>query len=247
MPRPPRLVLPAIPLHVIQRGNNRTLTFGDAADYLWFLKALGRASERARCAIHAYVLMPNHVHLLLTTRDTTGPARLMQRLGREYVRYFNDRYTRTGTLWEGRFRSHLVASDEYFFRCSRYIEVNPVRAGMVDEPTEFRWSSYRGNASGANDPLLTPHPLYGALASTAARRAAAYRGMFDPPADERLLGAIRRAAKRGEPFGGAAFAQRMERLRRGGPLANHGGDRKSAAFARGTPRRGPRGGQARRA
>jgi len=147
----------------------------DFAVYLWALRS---AAVTSGCAVHAYVLMTNHVHLLLTSADATGPSRLMQMLGRRYVRYFNHRYQRTGTLWEGRFRSTVVGTDDYFFACCRYIEENPRRAGLVDRCEDYSWSSFSHNACGDPDPVVTPHPLYAALATDDATRCDAYRRIF---------------------------------------------------------------------
>lgn len=165
MPRAPRLVVPDAPLHITQRGVDRCATFLADEDFAFYQWALGEATTKAQCAIHAYVLMTNHVHLLLTPLDSAGPSRLMRSLGRRYVGYFNARYRRTGTLWEGRFRSALVDSVPYLFACSRYIELNPTRAGLVDDPAAYPWSSFRHNAGGVDDPVLSPHPQYSALGS----------------------------------------------------------------------------------
>ncbi len=173
MPRPPRIVRAGDVLHVIQRGNNRTACFADDDDRERYLKVLLRTSERARCAIHAYVLMSNHTHLLVTAIEPRAPSRMMQSLGRSYVRYFNERHGRTGTLWEGRYRSSVIDSELYFFQCSRYIESNPVRAGMVSEPAAYRWSSFRSNADGEPDALVRRHPVYLALGRWGMERRAA--------------------------------------------------------------------------
>ncbi|HEX7981548.1 MAG TPA: transposase [Gemmatimonadaceae bacterium] len=201
MPRPLRFILPGHTLHVIQRGNNRTPCFVDDEDRERYLAALRHASDRARCAIHAYVLMSNHAHLLVTAADAFAPARMMQTLGRKYVRYFNERHGRTGTLWEGRYRSGLIDSERYFLHCSRYIEMNPVRAGIVNEPGAYRWSSFRSNAQGEFDALVHPHPVYLALARGSSARRDAYRALFDTPLDWTVLDAIRRATKRGVVLG----------------------------------------------
>jgi putative transposase len=152
-----------MPMHVIQRGNNRDATFRVPSDYMRYRDILHAASQRSRCAIHAYVLMTNHVHMLLTPEEDDGPSRMMQLIGSRYVPYVNSRVPRTGTLWEGRYRSSLVNSDRYLFTCSRYIELNPVRARMTDDPGHYLWSSYLHNARGVHDPLITPHDLYRGL------------------------------------------------------------------------------------
>jgi len=190
MPRQPRSVIPEVPLHITQRGVNRGATFLDEKDYGVYLWALHAAAPRARCAIHAYVLMTNHVHLLLTPSDARGPATLMGLLGAWYVRYFNDRRSRTGPLWEGRYRSRVVTTGSYFFACSRYIELNPVRAGMVDECTAYPWSSFHHNACGQADPVLTPHSLYSALGSDRISRCSTYRALFADEVDTRVAAEI---------------------------------------------------------
>ena len=201
MPRPLRFVLPGHTLHVIQRGNNRGLCFVDDEDRERYLAALLRASDRARCAIHAYVLMSNHVHLLVTAADASAAARMMQVMGPAYVRYFNRRHGRTGTLWEGRYRSGLIDSERYFLQCSRYIELNPVRAGIVNEPGAYRWSSFRSNARSEFDALVRRHPVYLALGREHAARREAYRALFDVGLDWTMLDAIRRATNKGVALG----------------------------------------------
>ncbi|MBW8771310.1 MAG: transposase, partial [Gemmatimonadetes bacterium] len=180
-------------------GNNRSSCFVDDEDRRHYMAALIHASERARCAIHAYVLMPNHSHLLVTADDARAPARMMQSLGRKYVPYFNKRYGRTGTLWEGRYHSSLIDSERYFLLCSRYIEMNPVRAGIVNEPGTYRWSSFRSNAEGHPDTLVRRHPVYLSLGRGAAARRAAYRALFDVPLLSIELDTIRRVKKRRAP------------------------------------------------
>jgi REP-associated tyrosine transposase len=231
MARRPRLVVPGFPLHIIQRGNNRIATFHRPEDFACYRETLSAASQRYECAIHAYVLMPNHVHLLITAEDARGPSRMMQAVGRRFVRYVNTRYSRTGTLWEGRFWSSVVSSERYFMACSRYVELNPVRAGMVDVPDEYRWSSYRHNALGAADRLITPFALYEELGARAADREAAYRALFDDPLTQETLDTIRHATKTKGIVGDDEFRSVVEeRLQR--PLIRppRGGDRRSAAY-----------------
>lgn len=160
MARQPRIVLPGVPLHIVQRGNDRVRIFHAEADLLRFREDIAASLRASGVLLHAYVFMPNHVHLLLTPPDAGAPARLMRGLGARYVRYVNATYARTGTLWEGRYRSTIVDSDRYLLACIRYVERNPVRAGLVREPEEYPWSSYRFHALGEEDPLVTPHPLY---------------------------------------------------------------------------------------
>jgi putative transposase len=178
MPRTSRVVLPGVPLHITQRGVDRGPTFLAPEDHAYYRCILRDSAVRAGCLVHAYVLMDNHIHLLITPTDVDAPARMVRSLGLRYVRYFNGRYRRTGTLWEGRFHSVVVESSEYFFACSRYIELNPVRAGMVTDPSQYLWSSFRQNALGHLDPLLTPRAEYEALGPDGERRCVAYRALF---------------------------------------------------------------------
>jgi putative transposase len=230
MPRPPRVVLPDHTLHLIQRGNNRAACFVDDWDRKRYLAALLQVSERTRCTVHAYVLMTNHTHLLVTAGDVGAPARMMQALGTKYVRYFNERHGRTGTLWEGRYRSSLIDSERYFLQCSRYIEMNPVRAGLVNSPADYHWSSFRSNAEGRPDPLVRLHPVYLALGRSVLTRREAYCAIFEIPLAPPELDAIRRATNQGLVLG---FDDRRSELERrlGHRLSRstHGGDRRSGA------------------
>lgn len=189
MARKPRFDIPGIPQHVIQRGNNRDACFFDSQDCRYYLAALKAVSEKTGCAIHAYVLMTNHVHLLVTPGERGSLPAMMQGLGRRYVRYLNDRYLRTGTLWEGRYKACLVQSEHYLLTCYRYIELNPVRAGMVSMPGDYQWSSYRCNALGTPDALVSGHEVYTALGESSGTRCKAYRALFESyPAPEELAG-----------------------------------------------------------
>ncbi|MEO8162047.1 MAG: transposase, partial [Arenimonas sp.] len=179
MARVPRIDLPGIALHIVQRGNDRQACFADDADYLHYRQELGEAALEHECALHAYVLMTNHVHLLLTPQAPGASSRMMQAIGRRYVGRFNARYQRTGTLWEGRFKSVLVDSERYVLSCYRYIELNPVRAGMAATALDYRWSSHRHNGRGVSDPRIKPHPTYLALGATEAERLKAYRQLVD--------------------------------------------------------------------
>jgi putative transposase len=174
MARLPRLTVPGYPHHVIQRGNNRQPIFLDAADYEQFLLLLGEYAQREKVAVHAYVLMGNHVHLLLTPETDSGVPVMMQAVGRRYVQYFNQRYQRTGTLWDGRYKSTLVDTDRYLLACMVYIDLNPVRAGIVSKPADYHWSSYGHYAGLRNDKLIVPHALCWALGNTPFAREAAY-------------------------------------------------------------------------
>ena len=179
MARLPRLSLPGIPQHVIQRGNNRQVCFFTEQDYVVYLDKLKDYSQKCNVQVHSYILMTNHVHLLLTPEESDGVSRLLQSLGRYYVRYVNHTHGRSGTLWEGRYKSTLVDSEKYFLTVSRYIELNPVRAQMVGHPAEYPWSSYQKNAIGKVVELITPHPCYRSLGKTDEERQIAYEALFE--------------------------------------------------------------------
>lgn len=193
MPRKPRLVLPDVPVHVTQRGVDRALTFIAAEDFAYYRGALAEFAKAMGCRVHAYVLMTNHVHLLVSPGEATGLALLMQALGCRYVRYFNRRYARTGTLWEGRFRSALVQSPAYFLACSQYIERNPVMAGLAATPEAYPWSSFRHNACAdvEVDSFLVAHSEYEQLGPTAAARRAAYHALFLTPFGDEAVARVR--------------------------------------------------------
>jgi putative transposase len=206
MPRLPRLKLPDTPLHIIQRGNNRSACFGSDEDYRFYLDHLALISAKVGVAVHAYVLMTNHVHLLVTPQDADGASQLMKRLGQRYVQYFNRAYGRTGTLWEGRFRSCVVGEESYFLGCHRYIEMNPVRADMVAHPGEYRWSSYTANAQGESSTLIRPHSLYLGLGLNDQARQNTYRELFRYELDPGLVDEIRRVTHGGMVLGSERFA-----------------------------------------
>jgi len=177
MARLPRLTLPGYPHHIIQRGNNRQPIFASTADYLMLLDLLDENAKKFGVALHAYVLMSNHFHLLATPQTADGLPQMMQAVGRRYVRYFNDSQQRSGTLWEGRYRSTLIQAERYLLACMAYIDLNPVRAGLVAHPRDYPWSSY-GHYSGQRiDKRITPHPLVWALGNTPFAREAAYADM----------------------------------------------------------------------
>ena len=187
MARLPRLFIKDCPQHIIQRGNNRQATFFADEDYTVYLDKLKDFSEKYQVNVHAYVLMTNHVHLLLSTAHQGAISKMMQSIGRYYVLYINKTYQRTGTLWEGRFKSTLVDSDNYLFTVMRYLEMNPVRAGMVKHPAEYPWSSYQANAVGKSIELLTPHQQYMQLGDTSTERLSRYVGLFDEYLSENTL------------------------------------------------------------
>ena len=217
--RHPRYAIPGFPQHVIQRGNNRSALFVDDSDYRFFHDCLRAACERHECRVHAYVFMTNHVHLLVTPTTAMGISRVMQSVGRRYVRRFNDRYQRTGTLWEGRHKATLINSEQYLFACYRYIELNPVRAGMVSDPTAYPWSSFRSNALGERDPLVTQHEQYGVLGTDAGTRQSAYRALFETELDGDTLASIREATNTEWVLGDKRFCDEIASClgRRGQP------------------------------
>lgn len=174
MARLPRLTVPGYPHHIIQRGNNRQAIFSSTADYQMLLALLDENARKFDVALHAYVLMGNHFHLLATPSTEDGLPQMMQAVGRRYVRYFNDRQARSGTLWEGRYRSTLIETERYLLACMVYIDLNPVRAGLVKDAGDYPWSSYGRYAGLRTDRLLTPHPLYWALGNTPFSREVAY-------------------------------------------------------------------------
>ena len=210
MPRQQRYRLPGVPQHVIQRGNNRQVTFFDEGDYLHYLEDLQDAAEKWDCEIHAYVLMTNHVHLLMTPNQEEGIAKVMQSVGRKYVRYINGVYRRSGTLWEGRYKSSVIQSDRYLLTCYRYIELNPVRAGMVENPGDYRWSSYRFNAYGQPDRLVTTHPEYLKLGADESERHHAYRELFRHKIDTEQLHQIRDTLQQCRVLGNDRFRSEVE-------------------------------------
>ena len=219
MPRRARLRLANVPLHIIQRGNNRGACFFADEDYRVYLRHLCQLAARFACSVHAYVLMTNHVHLLLTSRELEGASSLMKHLGQRYVQYVNRTYKRSGTLWEGRFRSSIVQMETYLLRCHRYIELNPVRAGMVGHPADYRWSSFSANAMGKPDHLITPHPAYLAMANDDAVRRVAYMEMFRSVLDVNELEQIRSAGNAGYALGNERFRKEIALAlgRRAGP------------------------------
>jgi putative transposase len=208
MPRPARIILPGQPHHIIQRGNNRQPIFFDERDRRLFHAMLGDALTAHGCVLHAYVLMTNHFHLLLTPVEEAGIGRLMQSLGRRYVGHVNRTWLRTGTLWEGRFRSTIVDTEHYVMACYRYIEANPVRARMVARPEEHLWSSYGRNALGKADALVGEHDCYSALGDTPGARQAFYRRHFDDLSQERI-DTLRDATQRGWVPGRDSFRRQI--------------------------------------
>jgi len=194
-------------MHLVQRGINREPCLFAEEDYHCYLHWLQKPAADWGCAIHAYVLMTNHVHLLITAERADGPAKLMQSVGRRYVQYINRAYKRSGSLWEGRYKSSAVQAEAYLLACMRYIELNPVRAGMVADPGQYRWSSYRRNGLGQGDERLTSHPLYDSLGREAGERLTAYRALFRSALDDAAIGDIRLALAQSQPLGDERFAE----------------------------------------
>jgi putative transposase len=209
MARLPRYNLPGQPQHVILRGINRNIIFAADDDYRFFVDCLEDAATRHGCAIHAYVLMTNHVHLLMTPERDNSIGKALQSVGRRYVQYFNDSYQRTGTLWEGRYKATLIDSENYLLTCYRYIELNPVRADIVAHPRDYAWSSYRWHAQGEPDKLVTDHALYLALGKNRPKRQAAYRALFKSHIGEATLTAIREATNKSWVLGTGRFHEEI--------------------------------------
>jgi len=212
MTRLPRFCPLGIPQHVIQRGNNRSICFASEQDFSLYANWLNDYSQKFEVAIHAWVFMTNHVHLLVTPFKAGGVSAMMQALGRRYVRYFNHTYRRTGTLWEGRFKSSLIQTEDYLLQCYRYIELNPVRANMVKDPSEYSWSSYRHNAFGIESALCTPHEEYLKLGEDRRKRLSAYRSLFKAHIDSELLEQIRCTINQGLALGNDRFKDEVEIL-----------------------------------
>jgi putative transposase len=210
MPRQARLRIPGYPLHLIQRGNNKAACFAEERDFRVYLALLDELSPLYRCDVHAYVLMTNHVHLLLTPGQVDGPSLLMKHLGQRFAQYVNRKYGRSGSLFEGRFRSCIVDSDGYLLTCYRYIEMNPVRAGMVDHPLHYRWSSYRTNAEGHPSDVIVPHNLYLSLAPDAQARRSRYRQLFEVPQAPAELDRIRIAINMGRALARESFLDGLD-------------------------------------
>jgi putative transposase len=206
MPRRARVAVAGIPWHIIQRGNNRSACFYSEVDYLVYLDLLKQQTQKYSCDVHSYCLMTNHVHLLLTPETAEGPSLMMKHLGQRYVQYVNRTYRRSGTLWEGRFKSCLAQSDRYLLVCSRYIELNPVRAAMVEFPGQYPWSSYSSNANGKLNELISPHPLYLALGASSEDRCRAYRELVCMNYDNEINLEIRRATQGNYVLGDSKFS-----------------------------------------
>jgi putative transposase len=220
MARQPRFFVPGEAQHVIQRGNNREPIFAAEEDYRCYLDCLKKAAQAHGLPIHAYGLMTNHVHLLATPDYEESLPRTLQSVGRRYVQYFNYTYRRTGTLWEGRYRATVIDSERYLLTCMRYIELNPMRAGMVEHPVDYPWSSFSANAQGAPDALLTHHEMYRRLGRSDGERQAQYWKLFHAQLSKADVEAIRDATNKAWVLGNDRFRGRIEELsgRRPAPL-----------------------------
>ena len=212
MARLPRLTLPGYAHHVIQRGNNRQSIFASTQDFQFMLELLEANARKFQVAIHAYVLMDNHFHLLATPQTAEGLPQMMQAVGRSYVRYFNDTHRRTGTLWEGRYKSTVIQNERYLLACMVYIDLNPVRAGMVAQARDYSWSSHAHYLGLRTDKLLTPHPLVWALGNTPFAREAAYAEMVAAGVQAGQQQALTDSALRGWALGEPAFVKNLQTL-----------------------------------
>ena len=231
MARLPRLVLPDQPLHIMHRGNNRQDIFSSEGDMMRIKEDIEHGLKKSGCALHAYVIMTNHLHLLMTPPSKEQLAVFMQAMANRYVRYYNALHNRTGTLWEGRFKSCIVDSDSYLFSLYKYIEMNPVKANMVSKPSDYDWSSYTHNALGETDKLVSEHDLYKALGTTSDARCKHYNQLFNQLDISQTRKQITKATIAGEAFGSEAFHHKIGALtNRATKLSTHGGDRKSESF-----------------
>ena len=212
MARLHRICPVGVPQHIIQRGNNKQVCFVSTQDSAAYINWLKEYANKYQVDVHAWVLMSNHMHMLCTPKIANGISVMMQSLGRQYVRYFNHTYNRTGTLWEGRYKSCLVDADDYLLHLYRYIELNPVRANIVENPADYHWSSYQINALGRSSELCTPHPLYRALGASIDKRRVAYQALFKNQITRQTLQDIRRASNNGMALGSDRFKQQIENL-----------------------------------
>jgi putative transposase len=211
MARLPRLTVPGYPHHIIQRGNNRQQIFGGTADYELLLGLIDEHARKQHVAVHGYVLMSNHFHLLATPETEEGIPQMMQAVGRRYVRNYNLRHARSGTLWEGRYKSTLIQAERYLLACMVYMDLNPVRAGMVPDPGDYRWSSYQHYIGRRSDKLITPHPLYWELGNTPFARDEAYGALVRAGISESEKQALTDSALRGWALGEPDYVADLQR------------------------------------
>ena len=210
MPRKPRFYLPDVPVHIVQRGHSREPVFFDSQDYATYAYWVSEAGTRYGVSIHAFVLMTNHVHLLATPSDISGISLFMQYVGRRYVPYINHKYGKSGSIWEGRYKASMVDEAEYFLTVMRYIELNPVRAGMVDVPGHYRWSSFCHNSGTRKISFVCGHPVYMSLGKSDKNRHAAYHELFNGHIDPGLVKQIADAWQTGTPLGNQLFRDKIE-------------------------------------
>ena len=202
-----RLFIPNVPCHIIQRGNNKMLIYRAIEDYEFFLEVLGEAQSKHPCELYSYCLMSNHFHLIINPRQDTNISLFMKFVGGKYVRYFNKKYVRTGTLWESRFRSFLIGKEYYLIRCLRYVETNPVRARLVSDPESYQWSSYNFRALGVNNPLLSLDPWFNSLGTTIVECRLAYIQFIKESIEEKELGKLRKITQNGGIFADGKFKE----------------------------------------
>jgi putative transposase len=212
MPRKPRFFLSGVPLHIVQRGHSRDPVFFEDQDYITYAYWLSEASIRYQVSIHAYVLMTNHVHLLITPADASSVSLFMQFVGRHYVPYINHKYGRSGSIWDGRFRSSLVDSEHYLLATMRYIELNPVRASMVEHPVQYRWSSFCHNVGVNVISMIEYHPVFLRLGNTSDERFEVYKGLFMSQLDDDTLQLITDSWATGTPLGNDYFRDKVEAI-----------------------------------
>jgi putative transposase len=210
MPKKQRMYQPSIPSHIVQRGNDRKPCFFEYENYLFFLDCLENAIRRYQVAVHAYVLMTNHIHLLMTPSTESSISRVMHLVGNRYIQYINKKYGRTSRLWEGRHKASLVDAQRYLLTCYRYIEMNPIRAGMVGHPSHYRWSSYRHHAGGSRSSIIEDLETFQRLAPTTSQRILYYRSLFHDDLDIHELEAARKAATFSMPLGDSCFKTKIE-------------------------------------
>jgi len=231
MARLSRIVVSNQPLHIMHRGNNRQDIFESEEDLTRIKEDIALSLLKSGCSLHAYVIMTNHLHLLVTPKDKEQLSIFMQSMANRYVRYFNAKNKRTGTIWEGRFKSCLVDSEHYLFALYKYIEMNPIKAGMVKDLADYKWSSYGHNALGKTDRLISEHQLYKALGGDSQLRCKSYQKIFDQLDIAKQETQITEATLRGEVYGTNSFHKKINRLiSRSTKLVAHGGDRKSEAY-----------------
>ena len=212
MARLPRYRIKNLPQHIIQQGRDGQEIFFEDQDYQYFRDCLDAAAYNYQLEVHAFVLMPDHVHILATPGNTNSISRTTQSIGRNYVQYFNECYGGSGTLWEGRYRSTVIESKQYLLACSRYIELNPVRNGLVSKPADYHWSSYAHNALGKVDEMITAHKEYLQLGSDDKSRVKAYRSMFRQKLGTGMVQQITDATLKGWVLGDSKFARKIEKL-----------------------------------